>query len=137
MKTKTIVVRCDAGDEYYEGISYALVVLTQELVRYILSLRKTFLALKAQEAGLYEVSFWDPRLAYYRWFDDDEAGVPGACDRYAEAPEGFTPPAEEERSECDRLVLREDGFYWTCYPKNFSVSIDTVELPYELLEGLL
>ena len=122
--------------------AYALVEIKDELIKEIAAVRKAFLTVKGLHDNLYEMYLWDGLATFYTshaFLDLEERltesqlktledGVP------LEVTEGFKLDEDHiDRTECDQMIIREDGVAWYCIPKHSDTTATTALIPYETL----
>lgn len=148
LMTASASVECDVG--------YATVNVTREYAQTILKRAKAFLAAKNEDRDAYEHYFWDSGAlsrgcAFLRFpgtepednedgdddddvfsaeFDDSDRWVRTQLDdqdlsRYL------------SRTECDQMVIREDGVTWTAVWKHTDAWVCTEVIPYHVIEEAL
>jgi len=108
---------------------YAIVDVTDEMLKHIAARRKIFLAAHEQDKELYEMYFWDCAAEFYgdRFGsngdgEDDtvEESFDEALDEdeWVEISEDFETTGDEgnptmpDRTDCDQMVIREEGVTW-------------------------
>lgn len=143
MKCFLLQVSSDDG----EGeASYGLVVLDEEKAKRVAARRKVFDAALEKEPELYAMNFWDgtcyfytlaayeeieEQLGYDRWRELDEEGL-------IEVDEEFSIDDEHEvRTDCDLMVVAEDGFHWEANSKHGASRFETRQLKYDVLQTML
>jgi hypothetical protein len=117
----------------YDGCGYAFVDLTPEFARAIL-----------QRFGIFQYGrLTDPNIASVE-FDDTEAmfcdGLPETLAELLDDGSDYKETTAEDSdfenyvayTVCDRMVICNDSFYWTCYPKHSDASVETAPIPYDL-----
>ena len=133
-----LIIHTSSSDENFDGdINHALVDITPEYATLLLRRIASLQAQQALDRDAYEHLYWD---CTPDWFDayglDDELGDSWEEPEYIEAPGDLDVTANRVRTECDRLVVANDGVMWKCYPKHCSVSILTREIPIKLLREI-
>lgn len=53
------------------------------------------------------------------------------------ADDRLIPAAEASRTECERLMVLEDGVHWAAYPKHGDQELETEELRVEAIQAVL
>lgn len=142
-----IILECSSSDENYNGgCDYALVDLTPELARNLLSKHHAFMRLHKQTKA-YEAYWWDCSATFfspYPMFEEEpkpeetarvELELQPMQDGYLEVPDDFRLGENmEARTDCDQMCVREDGVWWFCHPKNDGAHITTPTVPKRILE---
>ena len=136
------------------GCEYAVVSVDPKLAAVIAARRKAFLLLKAQEPALLPLRFWDEAC----WFLED--GIVGdesgdlvlhreamlgrktfekVCDGPVEIDAVLAKDLEKyvARSECDRMIVDQDGVCWGAFPKHVDVRVETDSIPWNVIEPCL
>lgn len=122
---------------------YLLVTLTSETVKEILERRELFQMVNSKSDGLWSLSFWGVPGDFYDDLDFERLLNEKQCADFEDEdfmvlPDDFEIPDDIEpaRTECDRLVITQDDFYWKAMPKHTDVYVETFNIPYNvLLEG--
>lgn len=148
-----IVAGVSVNNEHYDaGFQYMFVDINRTYARTLLARHKAFLAAKKLDKELYKATYWDGsadwfneatcELMNYEWFwgpsfETDGSATLSRVDDSVEIPtpnEGEEDDGDEggigsRRSECDMLVVTEDGFYWTCVPKHTDIEATSETVP--------
>jgi hypothetical protein len=108
-------------------------------------LRNRFVVLQMEETELVSLSFWDTTIAWYEYGHDS---VPdSAMDKLADKvmvdrgvvqlSEDFAMPdnCTTARTECDKLLVSADGFWWECYPKYCDQKVHSELVPWKALDN--
>jgi hypothetical protein len=137
-----IITETESTGEYNGDCDYAVIGIDDALRAEILRRRDLFLAAKAQDDSLYEMYFWggDVRFyAYSDWVDEDLNGEPSWIEQMKDGHvvvDSFDyEGANAQRTECDQLVINEDGFYWTAIPRHTEIYVSSKRLKYEVLDA--
>lgn len=119
--------------------NYAVMEISETLKEEILSRRKLFLAMKAQDIDLHEMYFWDCTPEFYSYNladigDNYEWAKIVAKDDFAlvdrDVGEGHVGKCGQ-RIECQQLIIRENDFCWEA--KHELVHVRTANIKYETL----
>ena len=136
----SLLLRCSASQDY-SGCTTALVVLDVAAVDYLISLIDLVSALSRNgPKDLCCMHLWSSVRC-----------LPASAERYLGGPRKkqleehemveLAPSAvkalpEEERTECDQLIVRGDSVQWSCYPKHTEgVEITTRQLNLDQLKA--
>lgn len=102
-----------------------------------------FVVLQAEEPELQSMSFWDS----IDWYEYGHTSVPeGSGDKIAELvldndvvrlPDDFVMPDDctVARTECDKLLISADGFWWECYPKHCDRKVHSCLVQWKALDN--
>jgi hypothetical protein len=141
--TRIIVIARNAHE--YDECSYALVEITPELARKVLARRKAWLAAHAADSEFYEAFYWDASAVFINRLGlpgeqdaDLSEPVPGLdSDGWAALPADAPAPAEVDvcRTECDQMIVRDQGVAWYCIAKHTDVPVTTDEVPWHVFEA--
>lgn len=125
--------------------NYALITITPELAREILSRRELFQLVAAKDKALIDMSFWDGHAIFF----DSDAGESLEelllmeeyarldDERWLEVPENFElPETHETRTVADHLVLQNKDFYWQAADKHSADRFDTEAFSYDMLVAI-
>jgi hypothetical protein len=148
-----VVLPCWSSHDDTCGCDYALVDLTPDLARLVLDRVRVFRKLSASDAGLCDLRWWNCDAVFFSpWGsgDDPDGAQPGEVEtqrveQYLSGLDGGREVLEvsddlaldEEmiaRTECDRMVVCDDGVSFSCIPKHTDVRISTGTIPVEMLE---
>jgi hypothetical protein len=137
-----LIVQCVVSHPDWEGCEFAFVDLTPELASLILRRKASRENLALSDRDVSEVHYHHYGPLYFR--HTDEGPVFDAIERcYTDEPDPWTlvPDLQESdfeglanRTECDRMVVGRDGFWWECYPKHCDPVVETREIPYAVAE---
>jgi len=98
-----------------------------------------FKMVQARDPGVWSLRFWGIPGDFYDSLDTE------ACLNELQAtllesqewvlmPDTYEAPIDDAvRTDCDQMVVVEDGFYWKCSMKHTDVSIETSRIPFEVL----
>lgn len=118
----------------------AAVDISPAHAKMILRQRDAFLALPF--ASVASIEFHDCSATFYNDVDlDDVLGETFArkldMERCLEAPALWDGGSlEQTRTDCDRLVIDESGFYWVASDKYTSARVESELIPYAVIEAL-
>jgi len=129
---------------------YAIVNLNDESIKLIAARRKIFLAAREQDKSLHEMYFWDGHAEFYgtnfgRTEDFDDDGVEEAFDQalnekeWTEIDDDFdtegeeTHPTSPDRTDCDQMIIREEGVAWYAVCHYGDSATTTTCIPYKHL----
>ena len=113
----------------------------------ILARREIFQMAKSRAPDLNEMTFWLCHGEFQEWLDVDDVLDEESEEHdlfedngWAFLPEGVEVGDGDEdddvlRTECDKLVITESGFYYAALWKHTDVAVETHEVPYEALFG--
>jgi hypothetical protein len=131
-------------DSTFSGV-FAHVEITPELARTILARSKAFRQLKEKDGAAYSMRYWDSSVEFFSsidtmeidtWTDDLETEIMEKGSKtFSEKP--FEDDEEPERTECDQMIVDEDGVSWKCYAKHTDIEWVTGEIPYSEIETLM
>ena len=137
------LLRASSNDEHWNGdCDYFVVTIDKQIAQSIMERRKAFLALKEKDSALWEFFFWGAHLECMSYsgieLDDDQQAL-FDDNGFLKLPDDYKVPDEiGVRTECDQMGIREDGVFWTCYPKHSEgITITSEMLPYSLIEEAL
>jgi hypothetical protein len=134
------------NENYNADIDYVWVDVGPELAKTILRRRKLFLKANEEEKKaegrdwgnpLWEMYFGDHHARYFQY------GVPPdeeteKVDQGEAAQTDWDPGDNDgERTECDQMVITEDGVRWTTIPKHCEIYITSETIPYSKIEECL
>lgn len=113
---------------------FAVVRFDKALMNIIRNRRTLYKAARAADKHLQELYFYDLHCRFYdelprKVLDDD-------LDSYIVLSKTDRLPKEETRTECDRMVIYEDGVAWHACIKHTDAEVNTYEIHYEDLERL-
>lgn len=140
---------CSSDSDYNADCDYAVIDITKELAAEILRRRKAFTKMKEEDSALWEMYFWGGTqecISGSSLFFTEIDPPPLSKDQetlledngFLELPEDFKVEADDIlRTECEQMVIREDGVCWYCIPKHADVNITTESLKYGLIEACL
>ncbi len=137
----------NSDSEHDDFGRYAIVNIDDESIKLIAARRKIFLTAKAQDKSLYEMYFWDGHADFYgasfgRTEDFDDDGIEESFDRvlnekeWTEIDADFdtegeeTHPTSPDRTDCDQMVIGEDGVRWYAACHYGDTNTMTACLPY-------
>jgi hypothetical protein len=133
-----ILLQCTSSNPDLSWCRYALVELTDEAKKEILARRELHQMVKSRDKDVWDLTFWGIPGEFYddldpeEWLTVEEQAVFESKEWIVlEADFGIHDDAA--RTECDRMVINDDGFYWKCIVKHTDVYIETTKIPYEAL----
>ena len=132
-----ILLQCTSSDENLSWCQYALVYLTDDAKKEILTRRELHQMVKSRDKDLWNIDFWGIPGEFYDTLNTedlltDEQQAEFESKQYLIMPDDFVLEDEGARTECDRMVIGDDGFWWKCIVKHSDVYIETTRLPYEV-----
>ena len=117
---------------------YALVDIWPSTARQLLVRYEAFAALRARDAQLHEVSYWDYLPRFFSWAEMPEAWARRA-DREATIQLPGAPPLEDGSAlsyERGQLIVRQEEICWTVRPRHMDVTVTTAGIPIEQLRRI-
>ena len=149
-----ILLRTTSTNEHAEGCEYAVVEITAELAKTVLTRRNLFREAQAKDNALGSMRFshWAPSYydAYDLGFTDpgdapvlnaDSLSADEQRDLFDDEPvtlaDDFPLPENEARTECDTMVIRSDGVAWSAAPKHASYYVRTSMVRWDVFEEML
>lgn len=151
MKTCTVIARAWNSNEYSDEIRYAVIHLSAEYVRKLLSLRGLWQTCAAQASNLSEIRLWDGSADWYARCPDlsglldlggDDARsilndnglvTVGSSDEFAQALRD----QHGARTEIEEVVVSSSGVEWTCSPKHGNDVVKSGEVTWGRLAEIL
>jgi hypothetical protein len=137
---KTVLLRVTSSNsDYNADCALALVQIDKELAKKILERRKLFLQERGNDVELVEKYYWSGSAHFY----ENGGKVDELYDEHltdddlVELDEDPVKRTEEMRTECDQMIIREDGVAWTMIPKHSDIYITTSIIPYAMVEAYL
>ena len=128
----------------------ALIRLSQERIETLLQRKAVFDAVKAKDPDCLEMYYWD---ATPHWvsdgtdLNDDETSAPDLIEQIealtgqpmdwhkaALLPVGAELDVRVMRSECDQVLVREEGVIWLTIPKHMDSEVRTFEIPWAVID---
>jgi hypothetical protein len=144
------LLRASSNDEHWNGdCDYFVVSIDKQIAKSIMERRKAFLALKKKDDALWEFFFWGAYLECVSYAGIEIDTWDGPTDKekqtlfddngFLKLPDDYKVPEEAGiRTECEQMGIREEGVFWTCYPKHAEgITITSETLPYSLIEEML
>ena len=147
-----VVLQCWSSHDDTCGCDYAIVELTPTLARLILDRIERVRRLEREDPGVTDARWWDPYAVYFSPWDnppgpDDPEPDAEETERMersladldngsevVEAPDEFAVGKRmQARTECDRMVVSDDGVSFSCIAKHTDVRISTATIPEEVL----
>ena len=146
-------VRSDHG-ELDGRLEHLLLDVTHELAYQILRRHRKFLEARQSDPDTYEHYYWshdneilwlgrpDDGFSEGKWDGDDsayeDATVKILGDRaYRRVSSSFSVPEEfTPRTECEQMVIREDGVHWLVICKHGEVYFTSDTVPYKVFEKI-
>lgn len=136
-----------SNGDYNADIEYAWVDVTKELAQIILARRKLFLAAAegdkkipgCEHSSLWEMYFGDHHARYFAHEAvPDELGQQ-VFDETGEAVATEWDPGDNdgERTECDQMIIVDNGVRWTTIPKHADIYITSETIPFSKIEECL
>ena len=133
--------------DYNADIEYVWVDVTKELAQIILARRKLFLNAEAADKktpGCEHSSLWEMYFGNHhaRYFSNEkvpeELGLQ-VFDDTGEPVETDWDPGDDdgERTECDQMIVAENGVRWTTIPKHTDIYITSETIPFSKIEECL
>lgn len=129
------LLKCTSSDENLSWCQYALVLLNDVTRIEVENRRASFTVEKRRDDTLWDQTYWGIPGEFYddlnleNLLTDDQQATLESQD-WLLVPDDFVVTEEAARTECDRMVINDDGFYWKCIVKHTSVYIETAKLPY-------
>lgn len=132
-----ILLQCTSSDENLSWCQHALVELTDDAKKEVLARRELHQMVKSRDKDLWNIDFWGIPGEFYDELNiedllTDELQAEYESKGWLVVPDGFEVTEEASRTECDRMVISDDGFWWKCIVKHTEVYIETTRLPYEV-----
>lgn len=120
---------------------YALITLIDRTKQEILQAKELFQMVKSKDGSLYSLEFWDASAEHFACHEEDtfteeqlkEFEDKGFIRMNPDTELSSLDFVEESRTECDILVVQDDGFFWRGSHKYTSDWVETKKLPFELL----
>lgn len=148
--SKQYALRAWSSNEHYNAdFDFGIVTLTPELANTILARQARFTAVIALEPNLTQMEYWDGSCEYRaerdleiaseledgnaEWFTSIENGaevgvLPGIT---------LEDKGRDFSTECDRMIVLEDGVKWSCYPRHCSFTVETATLSWDEVRAVL
>ena len=132
-----ILLTCTSSNSDLCWCQYAIVTLSDEARKEVLARRELHQMVKSRDADLWDLTFWGIPGEFY---DDlniedlltDEQHAAFESKDWVVLPDDFEDPVvDAARTECDRMVITVDGFYWKAIAKHTDVYVETATMPYE------
>jgi hypothetical protein len=132
-----ILLQCTSSDENLSWCQYALVTFGDDVKKEVLVRRELHQMVKSRDKDLWNMDFWGIPGEFYDNLNvedclTDEQQAILESNGYVVLPDDFEVSDEASRTECDRMVVGDDGFWWKCVVKHTDVYIETTRLPYEI-----
>lgn len=120
---------------------YALVTVSEDTRKEVLEARELYQMTKAKNGSLYALEFWDANAEYFACSEEDtfteEEQKALEEHGYVRVADTVTllslPFVEESRTDCDVLVVHDDGFFWRGSHKYTAMQAETKLLPFDVL----
>jgi hypothetical protein len=132
--TKFVSSTTSSNPDYIAECDFAFMDIGVEAAKQILARHALFMDAHAKDKSLWEMYFWDSLPEWFdgcensKWFakhkiEDPDCGVDSVAD--AITLEGV----ELQRTECDQMIICEEGVRWTCVPKHTSIYVTSETIP--------
>lgn len=132
-----ILLTCTSSNPDLSWCRYAVVELTDEARKEVLARRELHQMVKSRDRDLWDLTFWGMPGEFYDDIDTEDL-LTDEQQAELESKEWLVLPDDSDidvsdaaRTECDRMVINDDGFYWKCIAKHTDVYIETSKIPYE------
>ncbi len=152
---KRIALRCwSSNSDYNADFDYALVTVTPEFIALTEKRHKQFLSIDEPRASVSRIHYYDCTPEYFSeseldaWYDEHhehegqveiDSLIDGGETEFL--PEAFAPRKGDEsgdfRSECDHMLITQDGVSFECVPKHSSITISTAYISWKDLTEML
>jgi hypothetical protein len=103
------MLRCHAGDEFWEVPEWAVLTITPQRARCLLRLCET-----VRDLGVYKIADFDYSPDFYAWSEDDS---------------GEETVGESVRTEIDQVSCYADGVRWGAAVRHTDMTFSTEEIP--------
>jgi hypothetical protein len=111
------------NDEFFDHCRYAVAKITMSFRDKLKKRKDVFDRLRKADKDLLYVEYWDDTPDFYESnITDVEIEGSGHIIDDGALPTGAVEP---ERVECCSLIISEQGFYWSCFPKHVDVTVET------------
>jgi hypothetical protein len=143
------ILKTTAANEFYgegpDAIDCALANIDEARASKLISMRTKFAETKAAFPDLVSLTFADAGTSFHKMMHLPDAFEDVCVSIEVEGEDGGVVPEDvakhlervtPARTEVDRLVLFEDGVYWTCFEKNGDVEIETAMIAWAAIEKL-
>lgn len=139
------LTRTASSDGDYDGdCAYAVIDISESCAVCILSRRELLQMVKTKDDSINTLHFWDCSAVYYAGVKELRKLTFDGCSEEklkeilqdghtVSLREDVELPEELQRTECDQLVISDTAFYWQCYPKHTSLTVETECLSYDEL----
>ena len=141
------------NDDYNADCDYCIIAITKEVAETILKRRKAFLKMKETDKDLQKMFFWGgtqemfhgqgledgPSIEADKQYLTEEQAELLEDNRWVALPDDFKGPEDFQRTECDMMVITEDGVWWSSMPKYYDgcMYISSESVGYEVIEEAL
>lgn len=116
--------------DYYGDVICVVIDMTPDLARRIMERKKHFDAIKAVEAELLCIEFWDGSPSYYTEEDSPE-NFDQPDSEWREATEGEEFKGDGARVECAKVILYDDGCVFSASPKHSDIYLSSDVILYK------
>jgi hypothetical protein len=118
-----------------DGPNLAVLELTPDLARTILKRRDVFL--KLANISLCAMEYCGSPIEWYMEYPEIDDELLQAWE--AEEPTPFNSVLTEDptRTEVERMVITDDGMWWSAYLKHTSICMETIRVDYKFFEEFL
>ena len=140
-----LIVQAHSTNEHSEGAEFALVDLDVALALTIQRRKAQLDELKNADRDVDELVFFSYAAEFFdtpafdHFQEDFEEKYGDIYDHeygHFPAPDGFTVSDEDHaRTECDRMVINENGVTFRAYPKHCDWMVETHEIDYAVVES--
>lgn len=120
------------------GYDCFVVNIDEEDARSLLRLIRFVRALKRRLGDVYKLELWDSHGGEYQEADWDAETFPaGMIPLETAEHERLIPNGTPSRTECERLMVLDNGVHWAAYPKHADQELETELLPEAVIRGVL
>jgi hypothetical protein len=111
------------SNELFDGCRYAVAKITVSFRDKLKKRKDTFDRLRRIDEYLLHLEYWDYTPDFYE-SNITDIEVASGCHII---DDGLMPTGavEPERVDCCSLIISENGFYWSCFPKHINVNVET------------
>lgn len=132
-----ILIKASCSNEM-NWCRHALVELDQEAIDRLLARRELLAFAYNEDSDLSEMIFSEFPGRFYDNVDVDSLLTERQQEEfdredYLLMPDEFDVDDDPARTECDELVVRDNGFFWKAIPKHTDLRVETSQLSYDVL----
>jgi hypothetical protein len=132
------LIKC-FGNEHID-INYAIVAISEETKKEILNAKEVFQMGKSKLPSLWRLHLWSGAANFFESLaeeltEEEEDLYENDCVAALtkERAEALVKDIHPVRTECDQMLISEEGFNFSMYPKHMSYEIETTSISYDLL----